>query len=232
MSKEFPDLKIHSQEGDLPHILVFFIIVNRFQLWKVFHDLSDFGCTILVLGAFGAHMPGLPTTEAESFLHGFLAFFSHKLSYFDDVHIHGVWVSSFGGIGEGLVGLMSGSRILFGDFIGAFPLGLEGNGLLIPAVNGSGDGVHGHNLAHEGGRDASREVPDEDILVSDFGEGGIVFEVGYIFNEGRGIGIVFPLGHVFGGKPGDGGSSGIVVFERGFELCDKVGESSHSYGGS
>ena len=97
MSKEFPDLKIHSGEGDLSHVLVLFVIVNWFQLREVFHNLSDFGCIVPVLGTFGAHVSRLSTAEAKSLLHAFLAFFSGKFPSFDYVYIHGVRVTSFDG---------------------------------------------------------------------------------------------------------------------------------------
>ena len=177
-------------------------------------------------------MSGLLATEAESFLHTLLVFFSREFSYFDDIHVHGVRVLGFGGIGEGLVRLMSGFRVPLGNFIGAFPLGLEGNGLFTPVINGSRDGVHGHNATHEGGRDASGEISNEDILVGDVCKGGVVLEVGDILNEGRGIGVVFPFGHAFGGEPGDSIAGGVMVFECSFELSDKVGEGPHGYGGS
>ena len=150
MSKEFPDLKIHGREGDISHILVFFIIVNGFQPREVFHNLSDFGCPIFVFGTFGAHVSRLPTVEAKSFLHAFLAFFSSKFSDFDNVYVHSVRVMSFGGGGEGVVGLMSGFRVSFEDFFGMFPLGLEGDGFLVPVIDGRGDGVHRHDSVHEG----------------------------------------------------------------------------------
>ena len=51
-----------------------------------------------------------------------------------------------------------------------------------------------------------------------------------VLDEGWGVSVVLPLGHVFGGKPGDGSSGDIVVFERGFELSDKVRECAHGYG--
>ena len=53
-----------------------------------------------------------------------------------------------------------------------------------------------------------------------------------VFNEGRGVSVVLSFGHAFGGKPGDGGSGDVVVFECSFELSDKVGERAHGYGGS
>ena len=177
-------------------------------------------------------MSRLSATEAESFLHTLLTFFRSKFSYFDDVYVHGIRVSGFGGIGEGLVGLMSGFRVSLGNFIGAFPLGLEGNGLFIPVLDGSRDSVHGHDATHEGGRDASKEISDEDILVGNACERGVVLKVGDVLNEGWGIGVVFPFGHAFGGEPGDSSAGGVVVLEHGFELCDKVGEGSHGYGGS
>ena len=37
---------------------------------------------------------------------------------------------------------------------------------------------------------------------------------------------------MLGGEPSDGGSCDVMVFERGFELCDEVGESAHGYGSS
>ena len=47
-----------------------------------------------------------------------------------------------------MVGLMGRLRVSFGDVISSFPLGLEGDGLLVPFINGGGDGVHGHDVAH------------------------------------------------------------------------------------
>ena len=122
-------------------------------------------------------MSGFPTTEAESFLHAFLTFFSCEFAYFDDVYVHGVGVASFGRGGEGVVGLMGGFRVSFGDFFGAFPLGLERDGFLVPVFNGRGDSVHGHDSAHEGGRDSGREVSDKDILIGDACECRVVFKV-------------------------------------------------------
>ena len=112
-------------------------------------------------------MSRLSTAEAESFLHAFLVFFGREFSYLDDIYVHGVGVTSLGGGGEGVVGLMNGPRVSFGDLFGSFPLGLEGDGHLVLVVNGGGDGVHGHDLAHEGGWDSSREVSNKDILVGD-----------------------------------------------------------------
>ena len=56
--------------------------------------------------------------------------------------------------------------------------------------------------------------------------------MGNTLDKGWGVGVVLPLGHVFGGEPGDGASSGVVVFERSFKLRNEVGEGAHDYGGS
>ena len=167
-------------------------------------------------------MPGFPATEAESFLHAFLTFFCRKFAYFDDVYVHGVRVASFGRGGEGVVGLMCVFRVLFGDFLGAFPLGLERDGFLVPVFDGRGDSVHGHDLAHEGGWDSRGEVSNKDILIGDACECRVVFKVQNVLDEGRGISVILPFGHAFGGEPGDGSSSDIVVLVvlQGFERQD------------
>ena len=48
----------------------------------------------------------------------------------------------------------------------------------------------------------------------------------YILDKGWGIGVVLPLGHALSEEPGDGVASGVVVFECGFKLHNKVGEGS------
>ena len=174
-------------------------------------------------------MSRLSAAEAESFLCAFLLFFSREFSDLDDVYIHGVGIPGFGGGGEGVVGLMSRFGVLFGDFLGALPLGLEGNGLLIPVVNGRGDSVHRCDSAHEGRRNAGGEIFHEDILVGDVCEGGVVFEVRNILDEGQGVGVVFPFGHSLSGEPDNSVAGGVMVFENGFELRDKVGEGPHGY---
>ena len=107
-------------------------------------------------------MSRLLAAEAKSFLHAFLTFFSGELSDLDDVYVHAVRISSFGGSGEGMVGLVSRFGVPFGDLLGVLPLGLERNSLLIPVVDGRGDSVHRHDSAHEGGRDAGGEISDKE----------------------------------------------------------------------
>ena len=52
-------------------------------------------------------MSRFSAVEAEFLLNAFLAFFGGKFANFDDVNIHSIGVSSFGGGGEGLIELMS-----------------------------------------------------------------------------------------------------------------------------
>ena len=70
-------------------------------------------------------MSQFSAAEAKSFLYAFLMLFGGEFANFDNINIHGIGVLSFGGSGEGLLGLMGGFGVLFGDFVGAFPLGLE-----------------------------------------------------------------------------------------------------------
>ena len=136
------------------------------------------------MGAFAAHLSGFLASETKFFLHALLAFFGSGFANFDNIDIHGVGILSFGGGREGLVGLVSRFGVLFGDFISMLPLGLEGDGLLIPIVDGRRDGVHKHDSAHEGREDAHREVSNKDVLISDACEGGVVREMRDILDEG------------------------------------------------
>ena len=98
--------------------------------------------------------------------------------------------------------------------------------LHIPFVDGRGDGVHGHDVVHEWRWDSCGKIADQDVGVGDIGEGNVVFESGNIFRQRGGVGVVLLLLHSLGGKPGDGVSGDIMVFERGVELRDEVSESS------
>ena len=97
--------------------------------------------------------------KAESFFNALRVVLWGEFAEFDDADIHGIRVMSFGEGRERLVELVSGFGVLFGDFISTFPLGLERDGFLVPVVDGGGNSVHGHNMAHEGRRDAGRKYP-------------------------------------------------------------------------
>ena len=170
--------------------------------------------------------------EAESLFNAFLAFFGSEFADFNDIDIHGVRILSFCGGGEGLIGLMSGFGVVLRDFVGAFPFGLEGNSLLVPVIDGEGDCVHGHDLAHEGERNASGEVSDKDILVSNASEERVVLEMRDILDKGWRVGIVLSLGQALSGEPGNSVAHGVMVFKCSFELHNEVKEGAHGYGGS
>ena len=128
-------------------------------------------------------MAGFPAVEAELLLDATFAFFQDKFRDFDDINNHSVGVMGFGagGVGEGVVGLMGGLRVSFGDVVSSFPLGLEGDGFLVPFVDGGGDGVHRHDTAHQGQRDSRREISNKDVGIGDIGKGYVVLEGGNIF---------------------------------------------------
>ena len=138
MSKEFPYLKIHSGERNLPHILVVFIIIDWFQLRQVFDNLLNFRGVLLEVGTFGAQMSRFVAVEAKSFLDAFLVFLGGEFSDLDNINVHGIRISGFGRSVEGLIRLVGRFDVLLGNFIGTLPLGLEGDGFLVPVMLGPG----------------------------------------------------------------------------------------------
>ena len=52
----------------------------------------------------------------------------------------------------------------------------EVESLLVPFFHGGWDSVHGVDPPHELGGDSSGEEVDQDVLISDSTEGGVVFE--------------------------------------------------------
>ena len=180
-------------------------------------------------GACGTKVAGFSAAEAELLFNAVFAFFWGELGDLDRIHNHGVRVVGLGvgGVGEGVVGLMGRSRVSLGDVVSALPLSLESDGLLVPFVDGRGDSVHGHDVAHERGWDSCGEVSDQDVGVRDISEGDVVFKGGDILHQGGGVRVIlFALLHSLGGKPGNGVPGDIMVFERGVELRDEVSKSS------
>jgi len=124
-----------------------------------------------------------------------------------------------------------------GNFVGAIPLGLEVNSLFVPVADGSGNGVHGHDMAHEGGGNPSGVVSDENIFIVNGRHSYVVLEEGSVFCEGWGEFVSSSilsgfLNHSFGRKPGNGIRFHIVVFECGFKIGNEDCEGSHGDGGA
>ena len=80
----------------------------------------------------------------------------------------------------GFLSWIRGRWFLVSNSISLIPLSLEVNDFFVPFFNGGGDSVHGMNSSHNGGRNSSQEEVDEGIIIVDFAEGGVVFELGYV----------------------------------------------------
>ena len=66
-SKEFPDLKIHSGEGDFPHILMVFIIITGSSLGKSSTTCRILGDPFLKLGHLELRCPGSQQRKQSPF---------------------------------------------------------------------------------------------------------------------------------------------------------------------
>ena len=134
----------------------------------------------------GTEMSGFLAAEAELHFNATFAFFGGEFGDFDGIHYHNVRVMCFGGhsVGEGVIYLVRCFRVSSGYVVSLFLLGWEGNSFFTPVVYCGGDGVHVHDAAHQGGRDSYREVSNQNIVITDIGEGDLVFESRNIFYEG------------------------------------------------
>ena len=128
-------------------------------------------------------MTGFPAAEAKLLFDASFVFFWGEFGDFDSIDDHGVGVVGLGirGVGEGVVGLVRGPCVSLGDVVGSLPLGLEGDGFLVSFVNGGGNGIHGHDVAHQGWWDSCGEVSDQDVGIRDVGKGYMILEGGNIF---------------------------------------------------
>ena len=95
-------------------------------------------------------MSRFSTAEAEFLFDAAFTFLGSKLRDFDGVDDHSIGVMVLGGrgVGEGVVGLVGGFGVPPGNVISSFPLGLEGDGLFIPVIDGGRYRIHGHDVAH------------------------------------------------------------------------------------
>ena len=121
---------------------------------------------------------GFATFETEVILKTPLSFLRGEFLDSDGINIHGVWVLFFLGMVVASVILERDERVVpsFGDLIGSFPDLFEVQGLLVPFLHGGWDNVHGVNSSHKLGGDPSGKEVDQNILISDSTEGGVVFE--------------------------------------------------------
>ena len=175
--------------------------------------------------------------KAESFFLASIMFFGGKFGNFDCVNVHCVGVTRFRGRwGERLVRVRR-FDVPSGDFVSVVPLGLEVNGFLVPVTNSGRDGVHRHNVAHEGGGNSGGVVADENVFIVDGRHSYVILKEGGVFYERWRVLVsssIFSgfLYHSLGGEPGDGVGLYIMVFECGFEIGNENCESSHGNGGA
>ena len=85
-------------------------------------------------------MARFSAAKAELLLDAAFAFLRGKLGDLDRIHDHSIRVVGLGvgGVREGVVGLMGRSRVSLSDVVSSLPLGLEGDSLLVPFVDGGG----------------------------------------------------------------------------------------------
>ena len=138
-------LKIQWFERNLSYHLLLFIVIDLLKLGQLFAAYFLYLLVALLSegGACGTKVAGFSAAEAKLLFDATFAFFWGELGDFDSIDDHSIWVVSFvGGVGEGVVGLMRGFRVSLGNVVGSLPLGLESDSLLVPFVDGGGDGVH------------------------------------------------------------------------------------------
>ena len=108
-----------------------------------------------------------------------LFFFGGEFLDLDGIYIHGIGILFPLGVIVVVSVVLEGEEEVvssFGDLVGPFPDLFEMEGLLVPFFHGGWDGVHGVDPSHKLGRDSSGKDIDQDILISDSTEGGVVFE--------------------------------------------------------
>ena len=118
------------------------------------------------------------TFEAKVILKTPLSFFWGKFLDANGVYVHCIWVLFLLGVIVVSVILEGNEHVAlsFGDLVGSFPNLFEMEGLLVPFFHGGWDVVHGVDPSHKLGRDSSGKEIDQDVLISDSTEGGVVFE--------------------------------------------------------
>ena len=106
-------------------------------------------------GALVGEVAFLSATLTSAFLLAACSFFGSVFANFNGIYLHGIGIMSrSGNIARGRVGgnrfasEVRGLLSLVGDFISAFPLGLEFEHLVVPSINVGGNGIHGVDSSH------------------------------------------------------------------------------------
>ena len=151
-------------------------------------------------------MSGFVTFEAKVVVKTPLPFFRGEFLNSDGIHIHCIWVLFLlvmvivvSVVSEREEGIVSS----FGDLIGSFPDLFEVKGLLVPFFHGSWNGVHGIDPSYKLGGDPSGKEVDQDVLIGDSTEGGVVLKFQDVVKD---VNFIVDLG---GGQPCYGLFSGI-----------------------
>ena len=123
-------------------------------------------------------MPWFAAFEAKVVIEAPLSFFGGEFLNSDGIYIHGIGILFPLDMIVVSVILKGDEQIAssFGDLVGSFPDLLEVESLLVPFFHGGWDVVHGVDPSHKLGRDSSGKEIDQDILIGDSAEGGVVFE--------------------------------------------------------
>ena len=155
-------------------------------------------------------MSGFVAFEAKVVLETPLSFFRGEFFDSDGINIHGIGISFLLGMVVVVSIILERNEWVvpsFGNFVGPFPDLFEMEGLLVPFFHGGWYDVHGIDPSHKLGRDSSGEEIDQDVLISDSTEGGVVFEFRDVVED---VNFVVDFG---GGQPSYGLFSGIFEDE-------------------
>ena len=123
-------------------------------------------------------MSGFATFEAKVVIKTPLSFLRGEFFNSDGVNIHGIGVLFLLVMVVVPVVLERDEQVVpsFCNLIGSFPDLFEVESLLVPFFHGGQDNVHGVDPSHKLGGDSSGKEIDQNVLISDSTEGGVVFE--------------------------------------------------------
>ena len=112
----------------------------------------------------------LSAMVTSAFLLAACWFFRSEFANFNDVYVHGVGIMSRsgniarGGVrGSGFAFKVRGLSSPVGNFVSAFPLGLEFEYSVIPSIYVSGNGIHGIDSSHQESGNSIDDVFNKNI---------------------------------------------------------------------